>query len=197
MVDRKDKKNRNPFDWFEDWPSWGFEDIFEDFDERFKQMHRHLNKIIREAMEGKIGEGKPIVYGWSLRIGPDGKPQFREFGNVSRGTITEESVREPLVDVIEGDDKISVTAEVPGVKKEDIDLEIVDNNKLIIKVDNPERKYYKEVELPAEVDEKSAKATYQNGVLDIEIKKLKPKKKLRKKRKRRKKRTSWRNWMMR
>jgi HSP20 family protein len=91
--------------------------------------------------------------------------------------ITEESIREPLVDVIESDDKISVTAEVPGVKKEDIDLEIVDKNKLIIRVDNPDRKYYKEVELPAEVDEKSAKATYQNGVLDIELKKLKPKKK--------------------
>jgi len=177
MVERKDKKDRGPFDWFEDWPSWGFEDIFEDFDERFRQMQRHINRIIRDAMEGKIGEGKPIVYGWSFRIGPDGKPQFREFGNVSRGMITEESIREPLVDVIESDDKISVTAEVPGVKKEDIDLEIVDKNKLIIRVDNPDRKYYKEVELPAEVDEKSAKATYQNGVLDIELKKLKPKKK--------------------
>jgi len=179
MVEKKDRRDRSPFDWFEDWPSWGFEDIFEDFDEHFRKMQRHINRIIRETMEGKIpSEGKPIIYGWSFRVGPDGKPQFREFGNVSRESIiAEESVREPLVDVIEGDDKISVTAEVPGVKKEDINLEIVDNNKLIIKVDTSERKYYKEVELPAEVDEKSAKATYQNGVLDIELKKLKPKKK--------------------
>ena len=173
---RKNKKDKSPFDWFEDWPM-GFEDIFEDFDERFRKMQRHINKVIRDAMEGRIGEGKPIIYGWSLRIGPDGKPQFREFGNITKGGITEEPIREPLVDVIEGDDKVSVTAEVPGVKKDDIDLEIIDKNKLIIKVDTKDRKYYKEVDLPAEVDEKSAKATYQNGVLDVELKKIKPKKK--------------------
>lgn len=180
MVWKKDRKDRDkdPFDWF-DFPDWGFNDIFEDFDERFRQMQRHLNRMIRDAMEGKIGgEGKPVIYGWSLRIGPDGKPVFQEFGNVSRSGITEEeNVREPLVDVIETDGKISVTAEVPGVKKEDINLEIIDNKKLIIKVDSKDRKYYKEVELPAEVNEKSAKATYQNGVLDIELTKLKPKKK--------------------
>ncbi|RLF47430.1 MAG: Hsp20/alpha crystallin family protein [Thermoplasmata archaeon] len=178
MVIRRDRdkdKSKDPFDWFGE---WGFEDIFEEFDERFRRMQQYMNKLIRDAMEGKISgmEGKPYIYGWSIRIGPDGKPEVREFGNVpTRPGITEE-VREPLVDVIEGDDKISVTAEVPGVKKEDIDLEITDNT-LKIKVDTKDRKYYKEVELPAEVDPNSAKATYQNGVLDVELKKLKPKKK--------------------
>ncbi|MCD6171230.1 MAG: Hsp20/alpha crystallin family protein [Thermoplasmata archaeon] len=179
MVERKNKKDRNPFDWF-DFPGWGFEDIFEDFDERFRKMQKYMNKIIRDAMEGRMpaGEGKPIIYGWSMRVGPDGKPHFTEFGNVTKERmLAEEPVREPLVDVIESNDKISVTAEVPGVEKKDINLEIIDNNKLIIKVETAERKYYKEVELPAEVDEKSAKATYQNGVLDVELKKLRPKKK--------------------
>lgn len=175
MVRKKDK-DKEPFDWFEDWPSWGFEDIFEEFDERFRKMQRHINRMLREAMEGRIGEGKPFIYGWSLRIGPDGKPQFTEFGNVKPMGIREEAVREPLVDVIEGDEKVSVTAEVPGVSKNDIDLEITENE-LIIKVDTKDRKYYKEVELPCEVDPNSAKATYQNGVLDVELKKAKPKKK--------------------
>ncbi len=181
MVVRRDKDKdriKDPFDWFGE---WGFEDIFEEFDERFRRMQQYMNRIIRDAMEGKLSgiEGKPYIYGWSIRIGPDGKPEVREFGNVpTRPGITEE-VREPLVDVIESDDKISVTAEVPGVKKEDIDLEVTENT-LRIKVDTKDRKYYKEVELPAEVDPKSAKATYQNGVLDVEIKKLKPKKKGRK-----------------
>ena len=69
-----------------------------------------------------------------------------------------------------------MTAEVPGVAKEDIQLEVAEDT-LTIKVDTKDRKYYKEVKLPCEVDEKSAKATYQNGVLDVEFKKLKPKKK--------------------
>ncbi|KAA0000198.1 MAG: Hsp20/alpha crystallin family protein [Thermoplasmata archaeon] len=181
MVGRKDKRrDKDPFDWFEDWPSWGFEDIFEEFDERFRKMQQHMNRVIREAMEGKLPspkEGGPFIYGWSFRVGPDGKPHFTEFGNIRpRAGIQEEAIREPLVDVIESDDKVSVTAEVPGVAKEDIQLEVAEDT-LTIKVDTKDRKYYKEVKLPCEVDEKSAKATYQNGVLDVEFKKLKPKKK--------------------
>ncbi|MCD6480921.1 MAG: Hsp20/alpha crystallin family protein [Thermoplasmata archaeon] len=180
MVWRKDKdKNKDPFDWFDDWM---FDDIFREFDERFRRMSHYMNRIMRDAMEGKMPspeEGGPFIYGWSMRIGPDGKPHIQEFGNIpgkTGATGIQEEVREPLVDVIESDDKISVTAEVPGVSKEDIELEVVDDV-LRIKVDTENRKYYKEVKLPAEVDEKSAKATYQNGVLDVELKKLKPKKK--------------------
>ena len=66
--------------------------------------------------------------------------------------------------------------EVPGVEKKDIDLEVTENT-LTIKVDKDKRKYYKEVELPCEVDADSAKASYQNGILDIELKKSKPRKK--------------------
>ena len=165
------KKDRDPFDWFEE---WGFGDIFEEFDERFRKLQRRLNQMIREALESPETYGKPMIYGWSVRIGPDGKPEIREFGNV-KPSIREETVREPLVDVIEGDNKISVTAEVPGVSKDDIDLEITEKT-LTIKVDTKDRKYYKEIELPSEVIPDTAKATYQNGVLDVEIKKVKPKK---------------------
>ncbi len=176
MVRRKDRKDKDPFDWFGE---WGFEDIFEEFEERFRRMQQYMNKLIRDAMEGRVPspeEGGPYIYGWSVRIGPDGKPHVTEFGNVKPGfgKISEE-YREPLVDVMETDDKVSVTAEVPGVKKEDIDLEVTENT-LTIKVDTKDRKYYKEVELPCEVDPNSAKATYQNGVLDVELKKAKPKK---------------------
>ena len=31
---------------------------------------------------GKVREVGPIVYGYSMTIGPDGKPRIREFGNV-------------------------------------------------------------------------------------------------------------------
>ncbi len=176
MVWKKDKDRKDPFDWFEE---WGFEDVFEEFDEKFRRMQHYMNKIMKDVMEGKIPsprEGGPIIYGWSMRIGPDGKPHFQEFGNVPSKPGIQEEVREPLVDVIEGDDKVSVTAEVPGVKKDDIELEVVDDT-LKIQVDTKERKYYKEVKLPCEVDANSAKATYQNGVLDVELKKIKPKKK--------------------
>ena len=74
--------------------------------------------------------------------------------------------REPLVDMIEENNQIKVVAEVPGVKKEDIEL-VVRDTKLIIKVDTETRKYYKELELPEEVEMEKAKATYNNGVLEV------------------------------
>lgn len=186
-IRRKDEEDEDPFaDWF-DWrrEHW-FRfpgDIFDEFDEQFRKMERWMNYVFRDAlMKGKTPaseEGGPYVYGWSLRVGPDGKPHFEEFGNVPGvhgAPRPVAGVREPLVDVVEGDKTVSVTAEVPGVSKEDIDLEITDST-VIISVDRDDRKYYKEVELPCEVNADSAKASYRNGILDIELKKVKPKKK--------------------
>ena len=184
MVKRKFPFGRDRDDWFDDifddfWSRrWG--DIFDEFDEYFRDMRRRMNMLIRDAMSGKLPEAKeggPYIYGWSFRIGPDGKPVFQEFGNIPQRGIAElPGSREPLVDVQETDDEVQVTAEVPGVKKEEIDLEVTGNT-LIIKVEGKDRKYYKEVELPAEVDPNSAKASYNNGVLDIQLKKVKPKSK--------------------
>ena len=77
---------------------------------------------------------------------------------------------------MESNGEVKVIAELPGVEKKDIKLHGTETT-LTISVDTPQRKYYKEVELPCEVDANSAKASYQNGVLDIELKKAKPKKK--------------------
>ena len=34
----------------------------------------------------KVREIGPIVYGYSVVVGPDGKPRITEFGNVKQGT---------------------------------------------------------------------------------------------------------------
>ncbi len=188
-IRKRDEKEDEDFfgRFFDEWHhGWDFpsftSDIFDEFEEQFRRTQQYMNRVFRDAMSGKVPspeKGGPYVYGWSLRVGPDGKPHFEEFGNVPKtgGTGPQQlESREPLVDVIEGKDSISVTAEVPGVEKKDIDLEVTENT-LTIKVDKDSRKYYKEVELPSEVDANSAKASYQNGILDIELKKAKPKRK--------------------
>jgi len=186
-IERKDENDRHEIDkWFDHWsrrqgfPSgFGF-DIFEGFEERFRRDWEQINRLMHEATRGDLptpDKGGPYVYGWSLRIGPDGRPHFEEFGNVPQerqiGSSTETiKRREPLVDVMEEDEIITITAEVPGVDKNDINLEITEES-LYIKVDQDEHKYYKEVKLPAEVDQDSATASYRNGILDIELKKTK------------------------
>jgi HSP20 family protein len=161
-------------DWEDDWDRF-FEDVFgrfSFFDEIMEKMMRDFEEIFKRAESGEI---KPIVRGFSIRIGPDGKPEIREFG--TKPMIRESGIeeRKPLVDVIETDDEVQVIAEMPGVNKEDIELNATDTS-LEIKAEGENRKYYEVVDLPAEVVPDSAKARYNNGVLEVVMKKKQPKK---------------------
>ncbi|MCD6325526.1 Hsp20/alpha crystallin family protein [Candidatus Bathyarchaeota archaeon] len=160
--------------------------MFREMEEMMRRELEELSKgtprnLIREKTlpDGtKIRQWGPFIYGYSVTIGPDGKPQIREFGNVKpevslggpKINIREE--REPLVDVMETDEEIKVVAELPGVEKKDIKLYGTEDT-LTISVDTPERKYYKKVELPSRVDTKGTKASYKNGVLEVTLKKRK------------------------
>jgi len=166
MVWRRRRK-----DWEEEWDI--FDDIFRfGIDDIFERMMRDIENIFRRAEAGEI---KPIVRGFSIRIGPDGKPEIREFG--TKPTIKETGIEErrPLVDVIETDTEIQVIAEMPGVNKEDIEVNATETT-LEIRAEGENRKYYETVELPSEVDPDSAKARYNNGVLEVILKKRTPKK---------------------
>ena len=177
----------------DDWPvkrrrgypfgPWGFPGIDEmmremerAFSEQFKELEKDIPKgLVRES---KTPDGTtrkeigPIVYGYSVTIGPDGKPIVREFGNISKGVGTPwkqiQDKREPLVDVVSSDKEVRVIAELPGVKKEDINV-TVNEKSLVISVDREDRRYYKELDLPGIVDPKGAKSSYNNGVLEVTI----------------------------
>jgi HSP20 family protein len=157
------------------------EEMEKEMAEAFKEMENTMPEDLykeRRLPDGSVSrEYGPFVYGYSVKIGSDGKPTIREFGNMKPGltgeggsplNLTER--REPLVDLIEDGETVKVVAELPGVEKSDIQLKATDHS-LTISVDNPERKYYKELEFPVEVDEKTAKSTYTNGVLEIVFKK--------------------------
>lgn len=141
----------------------------------FSRMDEMMNEMMKNAFRGFDEEravGKPIVYGFSMRTGPDGKPIINQFGNVkpSQGEISDE--REPLIDVVDHGKNLMVIVELPGVKKEDIHAHATKDS-LTISVDSEKRKFHKTIELPAEVDEKEIDATYNNGVLEIKLIKLK------------------------
>lgn len=149
----------------------------EEFEEFFEKLPKDLVKE-KKLPGGVIREYGPFVYGYSMTIGPDGKPIIREFGNV-RPSIKKPYVdikgeREPLIDVFSTNGEIRVIAEIPGVEKEQIKLN-ASEKKLTIKAETEIRKYYKEVDLPEEVDVDSAKSTYKNGVLEVIFKKKKEK----------------------
>lgn len=169
------------------------EGIFEEIDKIMEEMFRDMTTNIPKELvrERKLPDGStvremgPFVYGYSVTVGPDGKPVIREFGNVKHSTRLTQSgrqrpmmevkgKREPLTDVIQEEDIVRVIAEVPGVEKGDINLDATEKS-LTISVDTDRRKFYKEIELPVAVDPKSAKASYKNGILEVLLNKTKKK----------------------
>lgn len=178
---RSRRGRQSPFGWMDRW--------FSDVDEMFGNMFQDMLKGMPKDMmtERKLPDGSavkqygPFVYGYSMSIGPDGKPNVQEFGNVKpsrrpgafgiqQPALEPKETREPLVDVINEQAQVRVVAELPGVEKSDIKTSI-NEDQLTIKVDSPTQKYYKEVKLPTGVDPDSSKASYNNGVLEITLRK--------------------------
>ncbi len=152
-----------------------FSDMFE-FTDMNKEFER-MQKLAEEMLDrNRKRTGKdPFVYGFSIRQGPDGKPKIDEFGNAKDYFHREEEDVEksewtPLTDVQDTGETIKVTVDIPGVEKEDIDLNVKDDV-LIVSVEG-KRRYKKRIRLPAKVDPKDAEATYNNGVLEVELDKI-------------------------
>lgn len=147
-----------------------FDEILREFEEEMSALQEEIERVFRE----RRGELKgPYVYGFKITIGPDGVPRVEEFGNVARGRRGRPVIREemePLVDVFEHGDEVWIVADLPGVPKESIKVKATEK-KLVIKAEGPGKKYFKEVELPAEVLPDTARASYKNGVLEVKLKK--------------------------
>jgi HSP20 family protein len=73
---------------------------------------------------------------------------------------------ETHVDVHDEGESIRLVADLPGVEKEAIDLKC-DGETLTIAASGPEREYDERIRLPVRVDERSAQATFNNGVLQV------------------------------
>jgi len=104
---------------------------------------------------------------------------FRELG--SFGEVT------PTVDIFEEKGEVVVKAEIPGIRREDINVKLVGNNIIITgekkTEEKVERKDYLRVErshgsfnrtlsLPEGVDAERIKASYKDGVLEVRLPKI-------------------------
>ena len=140
-------------------------------DDFFEETDR-LEEIMRRVL-GRNRQRDPFVYGFSMTIGEDGKPQIREFANTQTGLSGQLGIREesePLVDVFECGDEFFIVAEVPGVNKDDIQIRPKEDS-VTISVDTPQRGYYKELALTLRIDPKSMMTSCKNGVLELHLKK--------------------------
>ena len=176
---------------------FGFDDDF--FGGEFERMREEMEEMMEKVMQGmprdevrRLSERRgPQVYGFSIRVGPDGKPVVTEFGDIQRKQAQdvraleggraqetgeggeretenrekETEEREPLVDIFKDKKGVNVIAEMPGVGENEVQLS-VNGKTLEIRAEGA-RKYYRKVKLPEDVGKKKMEKKYRNGVLEL------------------------------
>jgi len=138
--------------------------IWRDLDREMREIRRRLRKAFEEASRALERGLGPI----EIRIGP------------------EELVR-PLIDIYETPEEVVVVAELPGVRKEDINISVVDDElEIRAEVRREEeikeeayyrreryyRGFFRRIRLPTAVQAEKARAKYENGILTIRLPKM-------------------------
>jgi len=122
--------------------------------ERLSTLREEMNRLLDGSLAGVLGTGD-LFGGWS-----------------------------PALDVTQDKENLYVKVELPGMKKEDIDISLHDGQ-LILSGERKEEKKSEEGEtfrserffgkfrrtiaLPSEVDASGVKATYRDGILHVEL----------------------------
>ena len=129
-----------------------------------------IDDIFEEFKENGSNSG-PFYYGYTMTVGPNGKPMVKEYGNVKPGLLPSSNTREPIVDAIvdEKEKLVKLVAEIPGVEKTDVKI-LVQDKSVDISAEHGEKKYHVKVPIKHKVDENSAKASYKNGILELVFK---------------------------
>lgn len=174
MTDDDKDKKKKPKPWPEDFP---FGDLWKVINESLNRWFESFSGSEAERIDEAFKKflSSPFVMGWSVSIGPDGIPRIQRFGSKSPipgKEYIQSKDKEPLIDVYDLGDTLRVIVEVPGVAKENIQVR-TEVKRLRISAAQGERRYSKVINLPAEIIPDSAQATYNFGVLEVTLKKVK------------------------
>ena len=149
-----------------------FDDQFENTFRRMSNRFFNTGDIFEKIHGDLVHTCGPYYYGYQMTVGPNGKPQVKEWGNVrptsSTGLISPDGARESYVDetLNEKEKTLQLVTEMPGIEKSDIQVNVIDGI-VSISAEHGDRKYSTKIPLKYKVDENSAKAKYTNGILEL------------------------------
>jgi HSP20 family protein len=154
----------------------GIRNILELMNREFADAESLFDKTFG-ALKEEIGNNKANLpyyyYGYQLHVGPDGIPHVKEFGNVKPLGRSQVQIgyKEPLIDtsVDKKRNTVRITAEMPGLTKQDIKVQ-VKGGLVSIHAEKGDKKYHTELPVEHLLDENSVKATYVNGILELNFK---------------------------
>jgi len=121
----------------------------DDRDDPFEEFFNEIERMMNEMM------------------GPAANFRFE----TNSGRSHEQTSPDFHLDIHERDDEIRVIADLPGVDKDEINLQC-DGQTLHLEAHDTDRRYNERISLPGRVDEHSASATYNNGILEVAFDRL-------------------------
>jgi HSP20 family protein len=167
----RERENESDFDFL------GFGGLFKGI-EKLVDLAGKLQDEKEINKEGEINldhlrKGMKGVYGFTIKsaIG-GGKPTVETFGNIKKtpeGPKVEEE-REPMTDMFDEKEELVIIAEMPGIEQGDLKIDLK-GDILEIAAERNARKYRKELLLPMKAAKSKMKTKYNNGILEIRIKK--------------------------
>lgn len=135
---------------------------------------RFLHDVAKDFSDfSDVGpRSQPIIYGFNVRIGSDGEPIVNSFGNVrpTAPKVKFNEEREPLIDIIDVEEVVTILAEMPGIDRRNIKV-LATPNEITIDARESRRSYHKAVRLPTSIDPQKSESRFHNGVLQLDFKK--------------------------
>ncbi len=104
-----------------------------------------------------------------------------------RAVLKAEGTRMPMVDLREENDRYVVQAELPGMNKEDVSIEldgdvlqitahkeheVEEKDEGYLRKERGSMRFYRQVRIPENVNQENVKARMENGVLEISLPKM-------------------------
>ncbi len=121
-----------------------------------------LSKIFRNMMTS-TDKRKTSIYSFSMDITSDGvEIKFSDLGEKMGFE------REPLLEIFESKECLSVVAEISGFEEEDLKIKPTESS---IKIETKDGRLLETIDLPCEIDPNMGNVTLINGVLEITCKK--------------------------
>lgn len=137
---------------------------------KWRRSKKHLKRFkILEALKRTENKKAPPTFRFkNPRIKKHARPHvYRIPKNYGE---RKEREPEPLIDVLEGKDEVTVVAEFVGFNRENLRIH-VKNQRLTLSAEDTDRKYCKSLNLPMGVIPNSIRTACKNGVLEIRLRK--------------------------
>ena len=137
-----------------------------------KFISKVMTSITKNLSDMSGQEANP--YSFNIKIGPDGIPIVENLHDETKAqeehVHPQEKAKEPLVDIVDEGDSIVVVAELRGIRKENISIS-AKAEEITISVNNESAMYSRSIPMPCLVNPSRGSAKYNNGVLEIKLKK--------------------------